>query len=43
MQDQDCEFNACRVAMFHSIYGTEEFQRFQLALERRDYRAREKN
>ncbi len=36
MLDAGCEFDACRAGMFHSIYGTEEFQRFQLPLERRD-------
>ncbi len=35
MLDAGCEFDACRAGMFHSIYGTEEFQRFQLPLERR--------
>jgi len=35
MQVQGCEHDACRAAMFHSIYGTEEFQRFQLPVERR--------
>lgn len=34
---EDCGFPAdvCRAGMFHSVYGTEEFQRFQLPLERR--------
>ena len=27
--------DVCRAGMFHSIYGTEEFQRFQLPLDRR--------
>lgn len=36
MQQQGCDVEVCRAAMFHSIYGTEEFQRFQLPLERRD-------
>lgn len=35
MHEQGCELDACRAALFHSIYGTEEFQRFQLPLERR--------
>jgi hypothetical protein len=34
---EECGFppEVCRAGMFHSIYGTEEFQRFQLSLERR--------
>jgi len=34
---EECGFSsdACRAGMFHSIYGTEEFQRFQLPLDRR--------
>ncbi len=35
MLDADCDLDACRAGMFHSIYGTEEFQRFQLPLDRR--------
>jgi hypothetical protein len=35
MLEKGCEFDACRAGMFHSIYGTEEFQRYQLSLERR--------
>ncbi len=33
----ECGFSTdvCRAGMFHSIYGTEEFQRFQLPLDRR--------
>jgi hypothetical protein len=30
-----CDEEVCRAGMFHSIYGTEKFQRFSLALERR--------
>lgn len=36
MEDHGCARDACRAALFHSIYGTEEFQRFQLPLERRE-------
>lgn len=35
MLEQGCDIDACRAGLFHSIYGTEEFQRFQLPLERR--------
>jgi hypothetical protein len=35
MQEQGCGQDACRAGLFHSIYGTEAFQRFQLPLERR--------
>lgn len=35
LNDQGCGVDTCRAGIFHSIYGTEEFQRFQLALERR--------
>jgi hypothetical protein len=31
-----CGEDVCRAGMFHSIYGTEQFQRFALPLERRD-------
>lgn len=31
----DCERDVCRAGLFHSIYGTELFQRFALPLERR--------
>jgi hypothetical protein len=31
-----CDRELCRAALFHSIYGTELFQRFSLPLERRD-------
>ncbi len=36
MEESGCDRDSCRAALFHSIYGTEEFQRFQLPLERRD-------
>ena len=32
----DCDEDVCRAGMFHSIYGTQKFQRFALPLERRD-------
>jgi hypothetical protein len=35
MMERGCELDACRAGLFHSVYGTEEFQRFQLPLERR--------
>src|SRR5690349_13649287 len=35
MWEQGCPPDACRAGLFHSIYGTEEFQRFQLPLSRR--------
>jgi hypothetical protein len=35
MLDQGCDPDVCRAGVFHSIYGTEEFQRFQLPLDRR--------
>ncbi|MBM3758143.1 MAG: hypothetical protein FJW38_29715 [Acidobacteria bacterium] len=35
MRENGCGTDSCRAALFHSIYGTEEFQRFQLPLERR--------
>lgn len=35
MQEQGCSDETCRAGMFHSIYGTERFQGFKLALERR--------
>lgn len=31
-----CDEELCRVGMFHSIYGTEKFQKFALPLDRRD-------
>jgi hypothetical protein len=40
MQEQLCNEELCRAGMFHSIYGTERFRTFGLALERRgDVRA----
>jgi hypothetical protein len=35
MLEQGCELDACRAGLFHSVYGTEQFQRFQLPLDRR--------
>ena len=35
MEEQACSNDACRAGLFHSIYGTEAFQRFQLPLNRR--------
>jgi hypothetical protein len=35
MEGQGCAAELCRAGMFHSIYGTELFQDFQLPLERR--------
>lgn len=35
MKDQGCEEEVCRAGMFHSIYGTQQFQGFTLPLERR--------
>jgi len=29
MEEQACSTDACRAGLFHSIYGTEAFQRFQ--------------
>jgi hypothetical protein len=40
MESAGCPDEVCRAGMFHSIYGTERFQRFALPLERRpDVRA----
>ena len=40
MEERGCGEELCRAGMFHSIYGTELFQRFALPLERRpDVRA----
>src|SRR5688572_11472333 len=36
MKQWGCDEEVCRAGMFHSIYGTQEFQRFALPLERRD-------
>src|SRR4051794_11950677 len=35
MEEQACSTDACRAGLFHSIYGTEAFRRFQLPLNRR--------
>jgi hypothetical protein len=35
MEAHDCTEELCRAGMFHSIYGTQRFQGFKLALERR--------
>jgi hypothetical protein len=35
MQAQGCDEDLCRAGLFHSIYGTQQFQRFKLPLERR--------
>src|SRR5436190_16385778 len=35
MRTAGCTEEVCRAGMFHSIYGTELFQKFQLSLERR--------
>ncbi len=40
MEERGCTEELCQAGMFHSIYGTERFQRFALPLERRkDVRA----
>ena len=36
MESQGCSEELCRAGMFHSIYGTEQFQGFKLPLESRD-------
>jgi hypothetical protein len=35
MESQGCDGELCRAGMFHSIYGTQQFQGFKLPLERR--------
>jgi hypothetical protein len=35
MEEQGCDADLCRAGLFHSIYGTEQFQGFKLPLERR--------
>src|SRR4051794_15715342 len=35
MEAQGCDAELCRAGMFHSIYGTQQFQGFTLPLERR--------
>jgi hypothetical protein len=36
MKDAGCTEELCRAGMFHSIYGTQQFQGFKLGLEQRD-------
>jgi hypothetical protein len=36
LETWECEQDVCRAGLFHSIYGTELFQRFSLPLDRRD-------
>lgn len=36
MKDVGCDEELCQAGMFHSIYGTQQFQGFKLPLERRD-------
>jgi quercetin dioxygenase-like cupin family protein len=36
LEAQGCGTDACRASLFHSVYGTEQFQGFKLPLERRD-------
>lgn len=36
LKSWDCDEDVCRAGMYHSIYGTEFFQKFTLSLERRD-------
>jgi hypothetical protein len=36
MKQWGCDEDLCRAGMFHSIYGTQRFQKFSLPLERRD-------
>ena len=35
MEERGCGLDACRAGLFHSVYGTEQFQGFKLPLERR--------
>ena len=35
LENWGCDLDVCRAGMFHSIYGTEAFQWFKLALDRR--------
>jgi len=35
MKDAGCDENLCRAGMFHSIYGTQQFQGFKLELDQR--------
>jgi hypothetical protein len=36
MEKEGCSEELCRAGMFHSIYGTQQFQGFKLPLERRE-------
>src|SRR6516164_8006160 len=36
MEACDCTEEVCRAGMFHSIYGTQQFQGFKLALDERE-------
>ena len=36
LESWGCDRDVCRAGLFHSIYGTELFQKFSLPLERRD-------
>ncbi|MCE9565190.1 MAG: hypothetical protein K8U57_24420 [Planctomycetes bacterium] len=35
LEEHGCNLDTCRAGLFHSVYGTEEFQRFQLPIDRR--------
>lgn len=35
MEAEGCSIDVCRAGMFHSLYGTEAFEKFKLPLERR--------
>src|SRR5262249_46618447 len=35
LEEHGCGADACRAGLFHSVYGTEQFQGFRLPLERR--------
>ncbi len=36
LESWNCEQHVCRAGLFHSIYGTQKFQKFSLPLSRRD-------
>src|SRR6185436_3210797 len=36
LESWGCDRDVCRAGLFHSIYGTEKFQKFCLPLDRRD-------
>lgn len=36
MEEQGCGLDACRAGLFHSVYGTEQFQGFKLPLDGRE-------